>query len=312
MKSNIKKYIALLLIGSYQVIQVFGMQSKKIVEKGPMDWAFDHIFLLMGVMVIAGVAWSLLTTFETVVEYEKKKIQGTLDTIAPTPKKETPPSAGTFWTDLFDKAWSLVPQDKEQDILFDHEYDGIRELDNNLPPWWVALFYAGVIAGVAYFSYYHIFNYGESTREAYALEVAYAERQVAAFLARQPDQVDENNVVLLQEEEALSFGSAIYTANCAACHGQVGEGGIGPNLTDPYWIHGGSVTDVFKTIKYGVPAKGMIAWKSQLRSVDIQKVTSYIATLQGTNPPKGKEPQGELYEPEKEETKEVEQPIGMK
>ena len=179
-----------------------------------------------------------------------------------------------------------------------HDYDGIRELDNVLPPWWVAMFWICVIYGFGYIGYYHVWDIGQTQLEEYETNVAYAEQQVAAFLARQGDQVDENNVAIIADEDKLSLGEAVYLGNCAACHGQKGEGGIGPNMTDKYWIHGGSVVDIFKTIKYGVPAKGMIAWKSQLRPSDIQNVASYILTMQGTNPPNGKEPQGEIFEGE--------------
>ncbi|MBX2872529.1 MAG: c-type cytochrome [Saprospiraceae bacterium] len=202
----------------------------------------------------------------------------------------------SWWKRLNKQAWKLIPMEKEKDILFDHEYDGIRELDNSLPPWWVAMFYVTIAFGGAYLIYYHATDYGVDQATEYALEMERAEEAVQAYLAKQADQVDENNVVTLEDPKEIALGETIYTTYCVACHGTQGEGGVGPNLTDPYWIHGGSITDVFKTIKYGVPEKGMIAWNTQLRPAEIQKVASFIMTLVGTEPPNPKEPQGEIYE----------------
>lgn len=203
-----------------------------------------------------------------------------------------------MWKRLYKKWTNVVPVEKEEDILMHHEYDGIRELDNSLPPWWVALFYITIIFGAGWVFYYHISDYGPSQIEAYEQEMKDAEEAVQAYLSKQANLVDETNVTPLEDETALAAGETIFKANCAACHGQLGEGGVGPNLTDAYWIHGGSIKDVFKTVKYGVPEKGMISWKSQLSAGDMHKVSSYIMTLVGTTPPNGKAPQGDLYEPE--------------
>lgn len=107
--------------------------------------------------------------------------------------------------------------------------------------------------------------------------------------------VDENSVVVLTDAGAIAAGKGIYDGNCASCHGVAGEGLVGPNLTDAYWLHGGGIKNVFKTIKYGVPAKGMIAWQNQLNPEAIQKVSSYIVTMQGSNPANAKAPQGEIW-----------------
>ncbi len=201
-----------------------------------------------------------------------------------------------YWQNVYQRWTKAVPVAKEKDIMLDHGFDGIYELDNSLPPWWVAMFYITIVLGVGYFGYYHVLGWGLSSAEEYALEMEAAEEAKAAFLENQADLVDETNVIALEDAQALSMGETVFKVNCAACHGQLGEGGVGPNLTDAYWIHGGDVKDIFKTIKYGVPEKGMIAWSSQLRPADIQRLSSYILTLQGTNPPNPKEPQGELYQ----------------
>lgn len=192
-----------------------------------------------------------------------------------------------------------VAVEKEDSILIKHDYDGIYELDNNLPPWWLALFYGTILyAGVALY-YNHFSGYGKSQAETYEIEMAKGEEARFDYLAKQANSVDETNVVALTAEGDLNGGAAIYKANCVACHGNLGQGGIGPNLTDKYWIHGGDVKNVFKTIKYGVTSKGMTAWQSQLEPVAMQKVASYVLSLQGTNPPNPKAPQGEEYVEEK-------------
>ncbi len=202
----------------------------------------------------------------------------------------------SFWKRL-EKRWTkAVPVEKEEDIMFEHAFDGIQELDNSLPPWWVALFYVTILFAGVYMTYYHFTGMGMSSAEQYERQMERAEEQVQAYLATQANLVDETNVVTLTEEADLAIGKSLYDANCIACHGASGEGGVGPNLADEYWLHGGGIKDIFKTIKYGVPEKGMVAWKTQMGPAEMQKVASYIMTFQGTNPPNGKEPQGERYQ----------------
>ncbi|HHM20629.1 MAG TPA: c-type cytochrome [Bacteroidetes bacterium] len=206
-----------------------------------------------------------------------------------------------LWKRLANKLWKRAPVEKEKDILFDHSYDGIQELDNVLPPWWVALFYGSIIFGVFYIGYYHFSDNAIGSAQEYEIAMKKAEKEVKAYLASQAAPVDETNVEMLTDASQLSLGESIFQSKCTPCHGQKGEGNsIGPNLTDKYWLHGGGIKNVFKTIKYGVPEKGMISWSSQLRPADIQRVASYILSLQGTNPPNAKEPQGELWEEGKE------------
>jgi cytochrome c oxidase cbb3-type subunit 3 len=213
------------------------------------------------------------------------------------------------WWERMKKRWTkVVPVEKEKDIMFDHEYDGIYELDNSLPPWWVALFYISIGFAVVYMTYYHFSGVGESQHETFEREMVQAEEAVQAYLELQADQVDETNVELLTDEASLASGKSLFEGKgtCVTCHGYQMEGGIGPNLTDEYWLHGGDVKDIFRTIKYGVPEKGMISWKSQLRAKEMHELSSYILSLQGTNPPNAKEPQGERYQAEIE-TEEVPQ-----
>jgi cytochrome c oxidase cbb3-type subunit 3 len=212
------------------------------------------------------------------------------------PVAETIAPEESMWTRLRKKYWeNAVPLERENEIILHHEYDGIRELDNSLPPWWVNMFILTTIWAAIYMVYYHFGGGGPSSGEEYKREMDVAKKEQAVALAGKANAVDEATVLALTEAPDLTAGASIYNNSCVACHGQKGEGSVGPNLTDPYWIHGGGIKNVFKTIKYGVPEKGMIAWQSQLKPADIQKVASYILTLQGTNPPNAKEAQGELW-----------------
>ncbi len=205
----------------------------------------------------------------------------------------------SWWRRMMERWTDAVPIEQEKDVLFEHDYDGIQELDNKLPPWWLALFYVTIAFAVVYIFYYHISGIGMSSQEMYAQEMKQAEAAVAEYKATHGAPLDESSVTLVEDEATLSIGETVYKTHCVPCHGNQGEGGIGPNLTDKYWIHGGSIQNLFATISNGVPEKGMLAWKGQLKPEQIQAVASYILVkLQGTNPPNAKGPQGELYEPE--------------
>ncbi len=204
----------------------------------------------------------------------------------------------SLWQRWKEKLLDIVPVEKESDILLHHNYDGIEELDNSLPPWWLYGFYISIIFGFGYLGYYHYYDYGLSSTEAYEHDVRQAQISVNKYLERQSNTIDVSNLIALTDSESLSHGTAIFNVNCIACHLKGGGGSptsVGPNLTDDYWIHGGDIKSIFKTVKYGVPEKGMIAWKAQLKPADIHKVSSYILSLQGTNPPNAKGPQGDKY-----------------
>jgi len=200
-----------------------------------------------------------------------------------------------FLKRMLTKLNDAVPVEREMEVATDHEYDGIIELDNNLPPWWKALFYICIAFGVVYLLHFHVFKTGELQGAEYETEMAEAKAEVEAFLATSANNVDESNVTFVDEAGRIENGLTLFVQKCSPCHGQAGEGGVGPNLTDEYWIHGGDIKDIFRVIKNGVPAKGMIPWKSQLSPSEMQDISSYIITLEGTNPPNAKEPQGEEY-----------------
>lgn len=259
---------------------------------------FLQIIAVLAILVLLVALFVLYRTLSAVLEIEKRKIYAEKGIPYQT-ETEAVESGPSLWSVIYDKMTGAVPVQQEYDVLLDHDYDGIRELDNKLPPWWVAMFYITIIWGLAYMVYYHVGS-GPSSYEEYVEEVRVGEEMAEAYLAKQADVVDENTVQRIDDPGMLATAENIYLGNCAVCHGQSGEGGVGPNLTDDYYIHGGTVQDILKVLKYGVPEKGMISWKSQIRPTDMQALSSYIMNLRGTNPPNPKDPEGELYLPENE------------
>jgi cytochrome c oxidase cbb3-type subunit 3 len=213
-------------------------------------------------------------------------------------KKEKAPAIEFHFPKLFDSINASVAIEKEHDILLDHNYDGIRELDNNLPPWWKYSFYLSIVFAISYFSYYHVLG-GPSSHDEYDASVRQAKLEQEEYNRLNANKVDEN-ALKTADAAGIDEGKTIFADNCVVCHGNFGEGKIGPNLTDNYWLHGGSLTEVYKTIKNGWPAKGMKSWATDLSPVQIKNVASYVKTLGGTNPPNAKAPQGDLYQPEGE------------
>lgn len=203
----------------------------------------------------------------------------------------------SYW----ERIWALLNGHKEmkyeEDILLNHAYDGIHELDNRLPPWWLYGFYVSIFFGVLYLFNYHIFGYKPLSAEAYEISMQEAEEEVNAYLASMALNVDEHSVEYLLDDARITNGRSLFNKHCVACHAMDGGGGVGPNLTDAYWLHGGEIADVFKTVKYGVPAKGMRSWRTDLTPTEIQNVSTYILTLQGTTPLQPKDPQGDFAEP---------------
>ena len=187
-----------------------------------------------------------------------------------------------------------VPLEKEADMLLDHNYDGIKELDNALPPWWKYGFYITIVVAVFYLLKFEVWHTGMNPTEEYNTEMTTAKIETEAYLASAKENVDENSVTEL-DVAGIAAGKAIFAKTCVPCHLAEGQGLVGPNLTDEYWIHGGGIKDIFKTIKYGYPDKGMQSWQSTYSPVQMQQLASYIRSLKGTNPPNPKAPQGDLY-----------------
>ena len=196
---------------------------------------------------------------------------------------------------LWDRLNDFRPAAQEADLDLGHDYDGIRELDNRLPPWWLYGFYCTIVFAVVYLWRYHVAHTAPLPAEEYAIAVRNAEIQKAEYLKKSANNVDENTVKLLTSPADLAAGKAVFESTCFACHGKQGEGGVGPNLTDDYWLHGGSINDIFKTIKYGWPDKGMKSWKDDYSPSQIAQIASYVKSLHGTHPDNPKAPQGTLY-----------------
>lgn len=194
---------------------------------------------------------------------------------------------------IFNKLLGLKPIEQEKDLLIDHEFDGIKELDNPVPGWFNFLFYGSIVVGVMYFITYHVADWGPSQEQEYATEMKKAEEDQKLYLSKSANKIDENSVAISTEAPVISGGKAVYDANCVACHGDKGQGTVGPNLADEYWLHGGKINNVFKTIKYGVPDKGMISWEKTLSPKQISEVSNYIMSLKGTNPANAKAAQGD-------------------
>jgi cytochrome c oxidase cbb3-type subunit III len=187
-----------------------------------------------------------------------------------------------------------VPLEKEEEITLEHDFDGIKELDNRIPPWFTYLFYLTIIFAAWYMIDYHVLGTSKLSAEEYEEEMAIAAAHKEALI-KSGVFITEETVTLLMDTETLNAGRMIYNNNCVTCHGPEGGGMVGPNLTDNYWIHGGSIQDVFRIIKYGVPEKGMIPWQQQLNPKQIQDVSNYVVSLRGTNPSNAKQPEGEKF-----------------
>ncbi|MCA4899216.1 MAG: cbb3-type cytochrome c oxidase N-terminal domain-containing protein [Bacteroidota bacterium] len=205
----------------------------------------------------------------------------------------------SMWEKLWQQSNDFVPVEKEESITFAHSYDGIKELDNHLPPWWTGLFVVTIIFGVGYLLFYHVFDTLPSQKAEYDNEVAIAQEQLKKLQAANPvAAIDENNVEATTDALALAEGKQIFLNTCASCHRKDGGGDIGPNLTDDYWKHGGGIKDIFKTVRHGVQGTNMIAWEGVISPEKMKNVSSYVLSLRGTNPPNAKKPEGNLLKPE--------------
>lgn len=217
----------------------------------------------------------------------------------------------------------------EEDKLMDHDYDGIQEYDNPMPRWWLGLFYITIVFSIVYFPYFHFFG-GKLPHELYQEESIHiaSVRQVAETKRKEREKIRQAELAKARKEQAeakgtdaaegdsatevagqestmtridwgfegdLEEGADVYKSYCFTCHGKSGEGLIGPNLTDSYWIHGNRPEDLQKTITEGVIEKGMIAWKTVLDSEEIRNVTAFVLSIRFTNPPNPKSPEGTQY-----------------
>lgn len=289
MKKTRRYFLLFVLLVFAGAITVPFLNGDDISEflTNPITWMLGLliVFILLSIVAVTQALDS--------IKYYVLRKEGRLEELA---ELEVAEAEEDFFAKLMKKIQDSKPIEKESEIELDHSYDGIHELDNNLPPWWLWGFYISIVFAIVYLVRFHVMQTAPLQIGEYEQEMAAAEVSKAEYLKNAANLVDETSVVMLDNEGLIKEGATIFSKNCAVCHAADGGGGVGPNLTDKYWLHGGDIKAVFSTIKYGVPAKGMIPWKDQLNPADMQKVASYILTLQGTTPASPKEAQGDLYE----------------
>ncbi len=245
------------------------------------------LVLLIAVEMVISAADAIV--YQLLPEEEKARLAA---------EEQLPLKESTWFKNLMKKLTKSVPIENEGSLLLNHDYDGIKELDNNLPPWWVYSFYACIIFAAIYLVRFEILGADNQEMEL-KKELAQAKIEVAEYMKNAPDLMDEKTVTQLTEPADLAIGKATFEANCAACHRADAGGQIGPNLTDDHWILGGGIKNIFHTITNGGrDGKGMISWKGTLKPKEIQKVASYIMSLKGSNPKDAKEAEGEIWEEE--------------
>jgi cytochrome c oxidase cbb3-type subunit 3 len=251
--------------------------------ENPLPWLVITTFLTVLIML----AWLMIVVFKKVQFLEDEKNGVT---------EKTPSNNFSVWVKELLQRWTNSKDiNQEEEIILDHNYDGIKELDNSLPPWWVYMFYASIIFAVVYLVRFEVFD-GDNQVTEYNKAVAEAKTSLDKYKETATDLVDVSTVTLLTDEKDLKRGKAIYSLNCAACHLADGGGSIGPNLTDENWILGGGIKNVFATVSNGGrDGKGMVAWNKILKPIDVAKVSSYIISLQGTKPANPKKPEGEIW-----------------
>jgi cytochrome c oxidase cbb3-type subunit 3 len=291
------KRVALILSGWMLTMPVLG-QEASAAQSGFRDDPFGHpmfpyyfvlalIFVSLILVAIVGVYLIRIVNLMTEqIKKEKAATQGAA--YIPEP---------SWWNRFTQKMNASVPVEREKDIEMDHSYDGIKELDNHLPPWWKWLFYGTIAWAALYIVVFHLSDTLPLSLDEYRLEIAQAEEQSRKLKAAQPEnEFDEDNLRYTADAALIEKGRVVFNNNpCGSCHRSDGGGNtIGPNLTDPYWIHGGDIKNIFSTIKNGAVDKGMPAWEKAMSAQDLRDVTYYIISLQGSNPPDAKAPQGEL------------------
>ncbi len=204
------------------------------------------------------------------------------------------PRLKTWIIEKWGKMNNFRPVDKEEGLDTGHNYDGIRELDNPAPGWFQLAFALSILFAIVYLYRHHISHSAPLQMEEYEMAMEQGEREHQAYLKSAGEQIDENSVTLLSGSD-LDAGKTVYIANCAPCHGQDCEGVAAPNLTDKYWLHGGSLSDIFKSIKYGWVDKGMRSWKEDLKPKEIAQISSYIVSLRNTNAKSSRPQEGTEY-----------------
>jgi cytochrome c oxidase cbb3-type subunit 3 len=283
MKKKIESilYILFILTTFFALVKSFiTYQNPFSFYENPLVW-----FSLIG--FVAVIVLKEVVGFMAITK--ARELQNEKDGIVPEVPKD--------WVKILLQSWTKSKGiEEEQEIILDHNYDGIRELDNALPPWWVYMFYATIVFAAVYLVRFQIMD-GDTPEMEYEKAVASARIEINKYKTTAPDLITAENLILLTDAKDLKRGRAVFNLNCASCHLGDGGGGIGPNLTDEFWLLGGGIKNVFATISNGGRnGKGMIAWNKTLKPADMAKVASYVLSMQGTTPAKGKAPQGEKWE----------------
>ncbi|WP_350284846.1 cbb3-type cytochrome c oxidase N-terminal domain-containing protein [uncultured Croceitalea sp.] len=290
---------------------VFGLMEYFIdsgVQPAIIKYPMTQVFMLLVLLILVAIEL-ILNAIETVM----------FKTLSPEAQERYLAEKNKKWEWKWGKAmYAKLTRTKkieeEGEIILDHNYDGIRELDNVLPPWWVYMFYATIVFAVIYLVRFHIA--GDYTQAIeYDQEVAEAKIAIEEYKKTAKNLVDVNTVELLTDASDLSAGQKIFETSCVACHMADGGGGIGPNLTDANWILGGGIKNVFNTISEGGrDGKGMVAWKQSLKPLEMAQVASYVLQFEGTTPANPKAAEGDVWvnpdapkAEESEETAPVEQ-----
>ncbi len=280
--SGLMGSIVLLFIGSSALAQQTTATSAVTQSYGGMS---ATTFYIMSAVIFLElfVIIALLINVKMLLRIEKEKT-----IITATAQK---PSI-SWWSRLN----KFKPIEQEADLDLGHDYDGIRELDNRLPPWWLYGFYISILFAGIYLWRFHVSHSGPSSKQEFENSVAIAELSIKEYLKEKGESVDENTVTILSSPADISEGKKIYLTSCATCHKPTGAGDVGPNLTDDYWLNGNDLKSIFKTIRYGINA--MPPWQNSYSNKQIAQIASFVKTLHGTKPENPKAPQGELYKEE--------------
>jgi len=289
MKKLIPSYVRVPLIfaivfGAMEYFIDSGEQPAFI--KFPMVGLFLVVFLFLMIAIEIVVSAVDNVTYHLLTDEQKKQLED-VQSVSFTESE--------WYQTISAKLTRSKEIEEEHDILLDHDYDGIKELDNVLPPWWVYMFYITIVFAFVYLLRFHVFN-DYTQAEEFETEMATARAEVEKYKLTAPDLMDKDKVTLLTDATALAVGKKLYEVNCVACHRADGGGSIGPNLTDNQWILGGGIKNVFNTLmEGGREGKGMVPWKATIKPSDLQKVASYVLSLEGTNPPDAKAPEGDIW-----------------
>lgn len=281
-----KKYFQSTVYIIFVIITFLALAKSFMVYENPFSF-YENPLVWIALIGFASVV--VLKEFVNITAFNKAtELQNEKDGVVPEP--------ANLWLKKLLKSWTnSKPMEEEQEIVLDHNYDGIRELDNSLPPWWKYLFYASIVFAVVYLVRFEVLD-GDNQIVEYNNAVAEAQAELNKYKATAPDLISAETVTLLTDAKDLNRGKAVFNLNCASCHLGDGGGSIGPNLTDEYWILGGGIKNVFTTISNGGrDGKGMIAWKSTLKPADIAKVSSYVISLVGTTPATAKVAEGDKW-----------------